>query len=182
VRKILSTLLVAFSLLLGGHVAQAQGGTTQYIYEVNGRLSAVIAPSGAAAIYRYDAAGNLTGIDQISAGDLSILSFSPSLGTIGDQVVLVGTGLDTVGTVSFNGTPSQIISASASSLTTTLPAGASTGPITVSGRAERLSVPLLSPWSQEWMYRPQSLPFCRGKLCSFRPWWLEHQTRRSRGW
>lgn len=132
-RKVFSTLLVAFSLLLGGHVAQAQGGTTQYIYEANGRLSAVIAPSGAAAIYRYDAAGNLTGIDQISAGDLSILSFSPSLGTIGDQVVLVGTGLDTVGTVSFNGIPSQIISASASSLSTTVPVGASSGPITVSG-------------------------------------------------
>jgi YD repeat-containing protein len=133
VHKVLSSILVTFALLLWVGTAQAQGGSTQYIYDANGRLSAVIAPSGAAAIYRYDAAGNLTSIDQIALGGLSILSFSPQLGTVGDQVTLAGTGLDTVSTVSFNGVSSQIISTTTTSLTTTVPADGSSGPITVSG-------------------------------------------------
>lgn len=132
--KVLSASLIAFLLLMGAsYSALGQGGTTQYLYDANGRLSAVVAPSGAAVIYRYDAAGNLTEIDQIAAGGLAVLSFSPQVGTVGDQVTLTGTGLDTVSTVSFNGVPAQIASATVSSLTTSVPTGASSGPITVTG-------------------------------------------------
>lgn len=113
--------------------AVAQGGTTQYIYDANGRLSAVLSPSGAAAVYHYDAAGNLTSIEQIAAGSFSVISVSPQVGTIGDQVTLTGVGLDTTSAVAFNGTPAQILSASSSTLVTAVPAGASTGPITLSG-------------------------------------------------
>ena len=118
-------------LFLG--LAHGQGGTTQYIYDANGRLSGVLDPSGNAAIYHYDPAGNLTSIEQVSAGSFSILSFSPQIGTIGDQVSFVGVGLDTVSAVSFNGTPGQILTSSTNSLTTAVPAGAASGPITLSG-------------------------------------------------
>jgi YD repeat-containing protein len=126
-------LLIAFTLLLiASDVALGQG-TTQYIYDPNGRLSAVITPGGGAAIYRYDPAGNLISIQQVSPGGYAILSFSPAVGTIGDQVTLTGVGLDTTSSVSFNGVPGQIVSISSTTLTTTVPAGATTGPITISG-------------------------------------------------
>ena len=121
-------------VLLMGFCPQAWGqGTTQYIYDANGRLTGVIAPNGEAAIYRYDPAGNLTSIEHIGAGDFAVLSFTPQIGTIGDQVTFTGVGLDTASSVSFNGTPAQILSASASSLTAVVPDGAATGPITLSG-------------------------------------------------
>jgi len=111
----------------------AQSGTTQYIYDANGRLSAVVLPSGAAAVYHYDVAGNLTSIEQITAGSFSVISVSPQVGTVGDQVTLTGVGLDTATSLAFNGTPAQIVSASSSTLVTAVPAGASTGLITLSG-------------------------------------------------
>ncbi len=126
-------LLVAFALLLTAYDNALGQGTTQYIYDPNGRLSAVITPGGGAAIYRYDPAGNLISIQQVSPGGYAVLSFSPTVGTIGDQVTLTGVGLDTTSTVSFNGTPGQIVSVSSSTLTTTVPAGATTGVITISG-------------------------------------------------
>ena len=121
-------------VVLMGFCPRAWGqGTTQYIYDANGRLTGVIAPNGEAAIYRYDPAGNLTSIEHIGAGDFAVLSFTPQIGTIGDQVTFTGVGLDTASSVSFNGAPAQILSASASSLTAVVPDGATTGPITLSG-------------------------------------------------
>lgn len=125
------TFLALMMTALGG-LAYAQG-TTQYIYDANGRLTGVIAPNGEAAIYHYDPAGNLTSIEHVGAGGFAILSFSPGVGTIGDQVTIVGVGLDTASAVSFNGAPAQIVSATPGSLVTAVPNGASTGLITLSG-------------------------------------------------
>src|SRR6266852_3631004 len=69
-----------------------QGGTTTYVYDDNGRLHAVIAPSGEAVVYEYDAAGNITEIRRLAADSLSILSFSPHEGLPGDPVTFTGTG------------------------------------------------------------------------------------------
>jgi YD repeat-containing protein len=127
--------LILLFLLLGvlGQFACGQGGTTQYVYDANGRLTGVISPSGDAAIYHYDPAGNLTSIEHVGAGDFTVLSFSPQVGTIGDSVTLTGIGLDTASSVSFNGVPAQIASATTNSLVAMVPSGASTGLITVSG-------------------------------------------------
>src|SRR5204863_1343486 len=126
--------LILFLLLAAAFCPPASGqGTTQYIYDANGRLTGVIAPNGEAAIYRYDPAGNLTAIEHIGAGQFAVLSFTPQVGTIGDQVTFTGVGLNTASSVSFNGTPAQIVSVSASSLTTLVPDGATSGPITLSG-------------------------------------------------
>lgn len=126
-------LCLSIVLLALSSVVYGQGGTTQYIYDANGRLSGVLDPAGNAAIYHYDPAGNLVSIQQVSAGSLGILSFSPQTGTVGDQVTFQGVGLDTISTVSFNGTPAQIVSSSPNSLTTAVPSGATTGLITISG-------------------------------------------------
>jgi trimeric autotransporter adhesin len=133
VRNFRAGLVLLFLLLGVGRWACCQGGTTQYLYDANGRLTGVISPSGDAAIYHYDPAGNLTSIEHVGAGDFAILSFSPQVGTIGDAVTLTGVGLDTASSVSFNGVPAQIVSATTNSLVAMVPSGASTGLITVSG-------------------------------------------------
>ena len=71
-----NTLIVLFGVLgflLAGHwnpdsgtydlgLQSAQAQTVQYIYDENGRLTGVVAPSGNAAQYNYDAAGNISSI------------------------------------------------------------------------------------------------------------------------
>lgn len=128
--EILALLLLLLSISRLWALGQ---GATQYLYDSNGRLTGVIAPTGEAVIYRYDQAGNLTSIEHIGAGDFAALSFTPQIGTIGDQVTFTGVGLNTVSSVSFNGTPAQIVSATANSLVATVPDGASTGFVTLSG-------------------------------------------------
>jgi gliding motility-associated-like protein len=64
----------------------------------------------------------------------TISSFNPSSGLVGSTVVITGTNFSTVpanNTVSFNGTPATVTLASATSLTVTVPIGATSGLISV---------------------------------------------------
>jgi YD repeat-containing protein len=124
-------LVVVFTASLLSAGAQ-QGGTTTYVYDDNGRLHAVISPSGEAAVYEYDAAGNLTAIRRLAADSLSILSFSPHEGLPGDQVVFTGTGFGGgVTNVSFNGASAAVVSVSSSRVVATVPQAATTGLVTI---------------------------------------------------
>jgi YD repeat-containing protein len=112
-------------------VAQ-QGGTTTYVYDANGRLHAVISPTGEAAVYEYDAAGNITAIRRLAANVLSILSFSPHEGLPGDVVTFIGVGFGGgVTNVSFNGAPATVVSVINSKVVATVPAAATTGLVTI---------------------------------------------------
>jgi len=102
------------------------------VYDDNGRLHAVISPTGEAAIYEYDPAGNITAIRRNTAATLEVLDFSPREGVAGNQVTIVGTGFGAgVNSVSFNGAAAQIVSANAPVIVVTVPSGATTGPISV---------------------------------------------------
>lgn len=71
---------------------------------------------------------------QAPSGALTIVSFSPSSGQVGASVTISGTAFDSAiakDTVQFNGVTAQVIAASATSLTVTVPSGATTGRITV---------------------------------------------------
>jgi uncharacterized protein (TIGR03437 family) len=109
-------------------------GAITYVYDRLGRLSAVVASDGNAAIYRYDAVGNLLSIVRQGPGAVSITDFSPGSGSVGSPVTIYGVGFSgTPGnnTVTFNGTPATVTAATPTQITTTVPAGATTGPITV---------------------------------------------------
>ncbi len=111
-----------------------QGGTARYFYDANGRLSRVLSPTGEAAIYNYDPAGNFTSIQRLGPNDLSIFEFTPATGAAGTTVTIVGTGfLDTIAgnTVRFNGTTATVTAATKTQLTVTVPSGATTGPISI---------------------------------------------------
>lgn len=125
----------ALALLFGVFFCAAQAATIQYVYDDLGRLVAEIDPASGATRYTYDAAGNLLSVSRSTSSEVSIVSFAPDNGKVGDTVTVFGSGYipnPTQNTVSFAGTPATVTSATISSLVTTVPAGAVTGPITVS--------------------------------------------------
>jgi len=100
--------LYIVAALFGPSTAYAD---VEYIYGESGRLVGVIAPSGDAARYTYDAAGNITAIERISAGAVSILDFTPDSGLVGAVVIIRGTGFSTTpsqNTVAFNGVAATV--------------------------------------------------------------------------
>ncbi len=122
------------------------GGTSRYVYDNNGRLRAVIAPNGEAAIYDYDPAGNFTAIRRLVATEMEVIDFSPRTGPFGARVNIFGVGFGGVGSggdvssVLFNGTSATILSQTATSVVVEVPANATTGKITVTAsRGTRLS-------------------------------------------
>ncbi len=111
----------------------AQSGV-QYIYDELGRLAGLIDPSGNAAAYKYDAVGNLLSITRYSSTQVSIIQFTPTSGPVGKTVTISGTGFSSTpsqNTLRFNGTLAIITSATANQIVTSVPAGATTGPVSV---------------------------------------------------
>ena len=67
-----------------------------------------------------------------TASPPNITGISPTSGTVGTQVTISGTGFGGSGTVSFNGTLASIVSWSATTVVAQVPAGATTGNISLS--------------------------------------------------
>lgn len=129
--------LLAWSLgaLLAIAVSAAPAATVQYVYDDLGRLVSEIDPVSGVTQYNYDAAGNLLSVTRSSSSQVSIVSFSPTHGIVGDTVTILGSGFlpdAAQNTVTFAGTPAVVTSATATSLVTTVPPGATTGQISVS--------------------------------------------------
>ena len=130
------SLLVTSLLFLFCCLARPQTptNTTVYLYDELGRLKAVITPSGDAAVYNYDAAGNIVSITRETASNVSIIEFTPDKGPVGTSVTIYGTGFSLTpiqNSVSFNGVAATVTAASATQLIVAVPSGATTGPITI---------------------------------------------------
>jgi len=137
--------LIAFGWLLLGIVPavtstgiswqlpQAIAGSVLYVNDAAGRLAAVIDPTSNAAVYHYDAVGNILSINQYPATQVSIITVNPNNST-GSQAQVCGTGFSSTlsqNTVSFNGVTSTILSVSGACLIVAVPANATTGPVTL---------------------------------------------------
>jgi len=131
---------LATALLLWAWVAAA----TSYVYDPNGRLVVVKNDAGESARYVYDPMGNLLRIDRIAANALAVFGFAPGRGSPGASVRISGQGFSPTPAqngVKFNGVAATVTAATASELTATVPAGATTGPISVAvGAASASSV------------------------------------------
>jgi YD repeat-containing protein len=139
---VITAVILALALMPPGTCGQ-QGGTTRFVYDDNGRLTAVISPNGEAAIYDYDAAGNFTAIRRISADTLTLLGFFPHEGGAGDEITFVGTGFNAgVTSVSFNGIAAQIASITPSAVVAVVPDAATTGPVTIAAPRGMLITPM----------------------------------------
>jgi YD repeat-containing protein len=105
-----------------------------YAYDELGRLISVSDSSGDTAVYQYDAVGNILSISRYATSQVSIVSFTPRTGPVGTSVVINGTGFSATAsqnTVQFNGVAATVTSATSTQISTTVPSGATTGPITV---------------------------------------------------
>jgi YD repeat-containing protein len=92
-RRALKALAAAgLGLCVSFSASAQQGGTTRYVYDDNGRLHAVIAPSGEAVVYEYDATGNITAVRRVAADALAVFAFTPHAGIYGDRVTFIGSG------------------------------------------------------------------------------------------
>ena len=132
-RRGLFAVAVSLAIALASFCAAA--ATVIYVYDELGRLVAEIDPAAETTTYTYDAAGNLLSVSRASSAQFRIVSFAPTRGKAGDQVVIFGSGFianPAQNSVSFNGTPATITTASTNSLTATVPQGVTSGPISVS--------------------------------------------------
>lgn len=131
--RVITTLVLSLLLAAIAQMSFAQqGGTTRYLYDLNGRLRAVISPSGEAAIYEYDPAGNFTAIRRLGVNDCEAIEFTPRQGTFGAKVTIYGVGFKgQVSQVTFNGLPGRIISQTPSLVVVEVPNNATSGPISV---------------------------------------------------
>jgi YD repeat-containing protein len=128
-------IVASLAIALAFISAAAHAATIFYVYDDLGRLVAEIDASGVTTRYTYDPAGNLLSVTRDSSTQFRVDDFSPSSGRVGDTVTIFGAGFIAApaqNTVSFNGTPATISLASAHSLVVSVPAGAASGPITVS--------------------------------------------------
>ena len=109
-------------------------GPITNIYDELGRLVAVVDPASDTVTYTYDAVGNLLSISRSVSSQLSLIEFSPNKGPIGASVTIYGTGFSTTpgdNIVKFNGTTATVTASTATQISTTVPAGATTGLITI---------------------------------------------------
>lgn len=126
--------LAVIGILVLALSTPSRAGDISYVYDNLGRLLAVIDPASDTAVYQYDAVGNLTGITRQVSSTLAIFQFTPSSGPVGTSVTIYGTGFSATpasNTVKFNGTTATVATASTTVLTTTVPAGATNGTISV---------------------------------------------------
>jgi YD repeat-containing protein len=127
-------------LLLGGFPQSAwpQQPRIHYVYDDLGRLVGVVDQDGNAATYTYDAVGNILAIGRHNVADTSgpvaITLVAPNKGKVGTAVSIFGRGFSADAAqdvASFSGAIATVTAATTNSLTTSVPPGALTGPITV---------------------------------------------------
>lgn len=108
-------------------------GPVSYNYDKVGRLISTVGPTDTV-IYTYDATGNLLSISRQSSSQVAVLNFTPASGAAGTSVTINGSGFSATAaqnTVQFNGTNASVSSATTTKLVVTVPAGATTGTISV---------------------------------------------------
>ncbi len=108
--------------------------TFQYIYDDTGQLIKVIDSTGTMVEYFYDETGNRIGVKNSTVSGVAIFNFTPKEGPVEQSVTIQGQGFKSTiadNIVKFNGSTATITAATANNLTVTVPAGASTGTISV---------------------------------------------------
>ncbi|MFG2044866.1 polymorphic toxin-type HINT domain-containing protein [Dactylosporangium sp. NPDC048998] len=111
-----------------------------YAYDAAGQLRGVTqsGTGGQSARYDYDQSGNLLSIARSASSALTVTSVVPAQAAAGASVTISGTSFATTpagNTVRFNGTAATVTSASATRLVVTVPAGATTGTVSVTTTA-----------------------------------------------
>ena len=103
-----------------------------------GRLIAVVDATGQAAVYTYDASGNVLAITRTSTASVRVVAISPTSGPPGTEITIQGLGFSAtpgLNTVTVNGATATVVTASSTKLVAVVPAAATTGPVAVTAPA-----------------------------------------------
>jgi hypothetical protein len=129
----LATILVFITAAL---TLPLQAQTNRFFYDNLGRLAVVLDTNGtSAAVYGYDAVGNITNVLSQAVGAVNLFIFSPASGSGNTTVTLQGTGYSTniaQNTVLFGTRTAQVVSATANQLAVLVPTNAVSSLISVS--------------------------------------------------
>lgn len=112
----------------------ADGNPIIYDYDELGRLVGLTDAAGNSAAYRYDAAGNILSIIRSSPSQPVIMGNAPGAGPEGTPVTISGSGFSITANqnkVRFNQTIATVMASTSTQITTNVPVGATTGPISV---------------------------------------------------
>jgi YD repeat-containing protein len=136
--SIKNILVICLAVIVFTLSATAQSGTTQYVYDDNGRLKAIIAPNGETSVYEYDAAGNILSITRRNTPVVSISSFGNSqedcVSTDLLRIIISGTGFIpdiSQNTVTFTGAAAAVEAVTQNEMTVVIPANFSAGIVRV---------------------------------------------------
>jgi 6-phosphogluconolactonase len=136
-RPALGALLVMFLAATMTAPQTQSPSALRCFYDNRGQLVTVVYPGGNVVRYTYDSVGNITQITKTtlsSPGALAIFNLLPVRGLPGTAVTIQGQGFSTTpgnNAVQFNGTPATVTSATAITLSVTVPQGATSGPVSV---------------------------------------------------
>ncbi len=136
-RQFASGVALIIALLMLGLCVPALAQEIRYFYDDLNRLIGVVDQQGNAAEYVYDAVGNILQIKRFTTDPnaaVSITLVSPNRGKVGTEVRIFGKGFSPTpgdNQVAFTGTAATVTASTSTSLTTSVPSGATTGPITL---------------------------------------------------
>ena len=130
-----------------GDAAVSISGSTATINPANFGNSAAVNVEIAAGVFKDMANNNYAGVTTATAWNFTtaaialptITSVTPNIASIGTQVVIAGTnfsGTPASNTVKFNNVTATVTASTTTSITVNVPAGASTGPVTVTVSAQ----------------------------------------------
>lgn len=132
--------LMRFVIVLVGlqtFLIAQQTGRFQYFYDDLDQLAKVVDFTGVVIDYIYDRAGNITAVQRSTLSSptaLAVFNFTPQQAGAGTTVTIQGQGFSTTPSqdvVKFNGVAATVTAATANTLTVVIPAGATTGAISV---------------------------------------------------
>jgi YD repeat-containing protein len=133
--RFINSFLCLFIVLALATPALAQQPITfQYFYDDRGQLVKVVDSTGKVVEYVYDEVGNILEVQRYTVTGLAIFNFTPQQGAVGDVVIIQGQVFSPTpaeNTVTFNGVTAIVTAATTTSLSVTVPQGATTGPISV---------------------------------------------------
>jgi trimeric autotransporter adhesin len=124
----------ALGLLILHCVCWPAAATTHYLYDELGRVVLATSPEQGSIVYEYDANGNRTAIHQWPPTALRVNNFLPSTGHAGQAITVYGDNFDTTpaaNTLTIGGVVASVTTATPNTLSSTIPYGAATGPISV---------------------------------------------------
>ena len=111
-----------------------------YAYDSLGRLIGAYDPSGNAAVYNYDAVGNLLSIAARPYNQFAGVGLSSNSSAPGQTLTIYGTDFCSNPAVTFNGLTASVVSSTLTSITVTVPVGASSGAVVVTCGTNHITV------------------------------------------